>query len=76
MYLKCRECGRTFRSNEKWTMCPECIADEMVGKKEQQVPKPKKKKTISQLERDAKRASELGMSYGQYVAELRAGRIV
>lgn len=91
MNMKCRECGKTFRSTMKWTMCPECIAIELTGAKVKGKPNPiarsGKSETESEvakasqsvesenLKYDAKRASELGLSYGQYMAERRTGRI-
>lgn len=85
MNMKCRECGKTFRTTMKWTMCPECIAMELTGEAAKgnsdpiewsdEVTKAAQSVESENLKYYAKRASELGLSYGQYMAERRTGRI-
>ena len=78
----CLECGKTFKARGENFMCQPCIKkvlrnDEEPEKAEKEdegftyIYKPRKKK--SQIDIDAKKAAELGISYGQYMADKRSG---
>lgn len=77
----CLECGKSFKAKGQNFMCPACIKrviEESQTKPVQRedvraelgylpVYKPRKKKP--QIVIDAKRAKELGVSYGRYIAD-------
>ena len=78
----CLECGRTFKSRQN-LMCPECISKVIAESQPKPVErediraelgylpvyKPGKKKP--QVVKDAIAAAKLGMSYGQYMADVK-----
>lgn len=65
----CTRCGDYFTTKSGNTMCRYCIA--MVLDDDQAIKaafQPRRKRKKSQLEMDVKAASEMGMSYGHYMA--------
>ena len=74
----CKRCGDYFTTKNGNTMCKYCIAivleDEAALRAACQ-PKPKRKHNKSQLEMDVKAATEMGMSYGHYMAWKRGNMI-
>lgn len=65
----CTRCGNYFTTKSGNTMCRDCIA--MVLDDDQAIKaafQPRRKRKRSQLETDVRAASEMGMSYGHYMA--------
>ena len=74
----CAGCGQPFRKKGQNTMCYKCISAVLSEELETDerpiigfapIYKPRKGKT--QLERDVKAASNLGISYGEYIASVK-----
>ena len=74
----CKRCGNWFTTKGDSTMCQYCqaivIHEDCGGCEEDLYYKPIRRKGTTQLEIDAKAASDAGLSYGEYMA--RKGRRV
>ena len=62
----CKRCGNWFVTKGQNTMCQYCIATTL-GEFQKTAPA-RRKKSKPQVETDANIATELGMSYGYYMA--------
>lgn len=79
----CLECQKTFKTRSQNFLCPKCISRILSDSQKKPVErddiraelgylpvyKPRKEKT--QLEIDAKAASDFKMSYGEYIANVK-----
>lgn len=79
----CMECNKPFKARNENFMCPKCIKKVIAESQTKPAGRAdiraelgyltvyKQKKKKPQIVIDAKRAKELGMSYGQYMADVK-----
>lgn len=64
----CKRCGNWFVTRSQNTMCQYCISMTLGEFKTPETVPARKKRKKTQIEIDAKVASDLGLSYGYYIA--------